>query len=58
MQPIVNDTEDLFYGVIEDGTLIMSTNWKAPKWRIFSVDLKNPGRDAWERNRSDERRFV
>lgn len=48
VQPIVNDTESLFMGEVQAGTLIVGTNWKAPKWRIFSVDLKNPARDAWK----------
>jgi prolyl oligopeptidase len=48
VQPIVNDTESLFMGEVQAGTLIIGTNWKAPKWRIFSVDLKNPVRDAWK----------
>ena len=48
IKPIVNDTEALFYGQIEAGTLIVGTNWKAPKWRVFSVDLKNTARDAWK----------
>jgi prolyl oligopeptidase len=48
VQPIVNDTDSLFSGQIEDGRLIVSTNWKAPKWRIFLVDLKNPRRDDWK----------
>jgi prolyl oligopeptidase len=48
VQPIVNDTESLFMGEVQAGTLIIGTNWKAPKWRIFSVDLKNPARDAWK----------
>jgi prolyl oligopeptidase len=48
VKPIVNDTEALFMGQIEAGKAIVSTNWKAPKWHIFSVDLKNPARDAWK----------
>jgi prolyl oligopeptidase len=28
-------------------TLYLRTNWKAPKWRVIAVDLKNPGRDHW-----------
>ena len=48
MQPIVNDTDSLFMGEIEDGKAILGTNWKAPKWHVYSVDLKNPARDAWK----------
>ena len=48
VQPIVNDTDSLFMGEIEDGKAILGTNWKAPKWHVYSVDLKNPARDAWK----------
>jgi prolyl oligopeptidase len=48
VQPIVNDTESLFMGEVEAGKAIIGTNWKAPKWHIYSVDLKNPSRDAWK----------
>jgi prolyl oligopeptidase len=48
VRPIVNDTDALFFGQIEDGKLFLRTNWKAPNWHIFSVDLKNPGRDSWK----------
>lgn len=48
VRPIVNDTEALFYGEIQDGKLIVGTNWKAPKWHVFSVDLKDPRRDVWK----------
>src|SRR3984885_10074085 len=44
VQPIVNDAESLFMGEIEDGKAIIGTNWKAPKWHIYMVDLKNPAR--------------
>src|SRR3984885_5968978 len=47
VKAIVNDLDSLFYGDLEGGTLYIYTNWKAPRWHIFSVDLKNPGRDAW-----------
>jgi prolyl oligopeptidase len=48
VKPIVNDTDSLFGGEIQAGKAIISTNWKAPKWHIYSVDLKNPSRDAWK----------
>jgi prolyl oligopeptidase len=48
VQPIVNDTESLFFGQIEDGKLFVRTNWKAPKWHIFFVNLADPRRDAWK----------
>lgn len=48
VQPIVNDTESLFMGEVENGKAILGTNWKAPKWHIYSVDLQNPARSAWK----------
>jgi prolyl oligopeptidase len=48
VKPIANDADALFYGQIEDGSLILRTNWKAPKWHIFSVDLDNTRREAWK----------
>jgi prolyl oligopeptidase len=47
VKAIVNDSNSLFYGDIEGGPLYVMTNWKAPHWHIYSVDLKNPARDAW-----------
>jgi prolyl oligopeptidase len=48
VKPIVNDTDSLFMGEIQAGKAIIGTNWKAPKWHIYSIDLKNPSRDAWK----------
>jgi prolyl oligopeptidase len=48
VKPIVNDTEALFGGEIQAGKAVVATNWKAPKWHIYLVDLKNPARDAWK----------
>jgi len=47
VKAIVNDLDSLFFGDIEGGRLYMTTNWKAPRWHIYSVDLKNPVREAW-----------
>ena len=47
VKAISNDLDSLFFGDIEGGTLYIMTNWKAPHWHIYSVDLKNPARDAW-----------
>jgi prolyl oligopeptidase len=48
VQPIVNDTESVFFGQIEDGKLFVRTNWKAPKWHIFYINLADPRRDVWK----------
>jgi prolyl oligopeptidase len=48
LKTVVNDVPSLFYGEIEGGALFISTNWKAPHWHLFRVDLKNPAREAWK----------
>ena len=45
--PVVNDLEALFFGGVAGDTLFLRTNWKAPFWRVFGVDLKKPARDFW-----------
>jgi prolyl oligopeptidase len=49
---LVKDLEAAFYpgggeSAIVGDTLYLRTNWKAPKWRVIAVDLKNPNRDRW-----------
>ncbi len=44
---IVNDVDAAFYTYFAGDKLYLRTNWKAPKWRILEVDLKNPARDKW-----------
>jgi prolyl oligopeptidase len=48
VRPLVNDTDSLFFGEAQAGRLILYTNWKAPKWHIFSVDLNDPRRESWK----------
>jgi prolyl oligopeptidase len=48
IRPIVNDTEALFVGDISSGQLFITTNWKAPHWHVYRVDLDHPARDAWK----------
>jgi prolyl oligopeptidase len=45
--PIVNDVQAAFFGEIADDRMFLRTNWKAPKWRILEVNLKEPARDKW-----------
>ena len=43
--PIVTIVKDLpaaFFGQIAGDRMYVRTDWKAPKWRIMEVDLKNP----------------
>ena len=45
--PVVNDVPAAFFGQIAGDKMYLHTNWKAPKWRVLEVDLKNPARDKW-----------
>jgi prolyl oligopeptidase len=44
---VVKDVESAFNGQIAGTHMYVRTNWKAPKWRIMEVDLKNPAMDKW-----------
>ncbi|HET6843211.1 MAG TPA: prolyl oligopeptidase family serine peptidase [Candidatus Angelobacter sp.] len=44
---IVNDIEATFSGEIIGDKLYIRTNWKAPKYRLMEVDLKDPAREKW-----------
>lgn len=44
---IVNDIEATFSGEIVGDKLYIRTNWKAPKYRLMEVDLKDPAREKW-----------
>ena len=46
--PIVNDIQASFNPIFAGDTLYMLTNWKAEKWRVLAVDLKNPARENWK----------
>jgi prolyl oligopeptidase len=52
VKQLVNDVDSLFQGEIQDGKVFVSTNWKAPRWHVYSVDLGNPGKvtakDTWK----------
>jgi prolyl oligopeptidase len=47
----VKDFPAAFFGQIGGDHMYLRTNWKAPKWRILEVDLKNPAmiqdKDKW-----------
>ena len=47
MTPIVNDVEAKFQPSVAGDHLYLLTNWKAPRYRVLDVDLKNPKREAW-----------
>ena len=44
---IVKDIPAAFYGQIAGDRMYVRTNWKAPKWRVMEVDLKNPAVEKW-----------
>src|SRR4029077_7411394 len=44
---IVKDFPAAFFGQIAGDRMYVRTDWKAPKWRIMEVDLKNPAMDKW-----------
>jgi prolyl oligopeptidase len=48
VKPIVNDTESVFFGEIQDGKAFIQTNWKAPHWRVLSADLNDLSKSAWK----------
>jgi prolyl oligopeptidase len=45
--PIAEGEDALFSGEAARGTLYLLTNWQAPRYRLFAVDLARPGRDGW-----------
>jgi prolyl oligopeptidase len=44
---LVKDVPAVFNGQIAGTHMYVRTNWKAQKWRIMEVDLKNPAMDKW-----------
>ncbi|MBZ5504777.1 MAG: prolyl oligopeptidase family serine peptidase [Acidobacteriia bacterium] len=44
---IVKDVLSSFNGQIAGDHMYVRTNWKAPKWRVMEVDLKNPAIEKW-----------
>src|SRR3989441_3599009 len=46
--PVAEKIDALFQGEVVDGTLYLLTNWEAPRYRLFAVDPKKPGRAAWK----------
>src|ERR1700686_989479 len=47
MVTVVKDIHAAFLPEIEGDRMFVQTNWKAPKWRIMEVDLKNPSPERW-----------
>lgn len=45
--PVIRDLDGFFGGDVVGDRLYVRTNWKAPKSRILSVDLKDPAPERW-----------
>ena len=46
--PIAEGIDAIFGGEVVGDTLYLLTNWEAPRYRLFAVDLRHPARDAWK----------
>jgi prolyl oligopeptidase len=44
---LVKDVLSSFSGQIAGDLMYVRTNWKAPKWRVMEIDLKNPAIEKW-----------
>src|SRR6266850_2128129 len=45
--PVAEGIDALFQGEVVGETLYLMTNWEAPRYRLFAVDLKKPQRENW-----------
>jgi prolyl oligopeptidase len=45
--PLITDQAAHFRGWVGDDTLLVTTDWKAPKGRVLAIDLKDPAPDKW-----------
>ena len=45
---VAEKIDALFQGEVIDGTLYLLTNWEAPRYRLFAVDPRKPGRADWK----------
>jgi prolyl oligopeptidase len=45
--PVVNDQNSLFFPSWGGDALFLQTNWKAPLWHVYTVDLKNLSHENW-----------
>jgi len=46
--PVIEGEEALSEGISAGDTLYLLTNFRAPRYRIVKVDLKNPSRERWQ----------
>ncbi len=45
--PVAEKIDAIFQGEVVGETLYLLTNWEAPRYRLFAVDLKDPRRESW-----------
>ncbi len=45
---LAEDGEFSYSGEIVDGVLYLLTNWGAPRYRLFAVDVRRPRREDWK----------
>jgi prolyl oligopeptidase len=45
---VVNDLPSTFFPSLAGDRLYLGTNWKAPHWRVFSVNPAAPQREHWQ----------
>ncbi len=45
---VVNDLPAPFFPTLAGDRLYLRTNWKAPHWRVYSVDPAAPQRERWQ----------
>jgi prolyl oligopeptidase len=46
--PVAEGLDAIFQGEVVGDTLYMLSNWEAPRYRLFAVDLKRPQREHWK----------
>jgi prolyl oligopeptidase len=47
IRTVVKDVDAHFRPVFVGDRLIVQTDWKAPRWRVVEVDLKDPDPEGW-----------
>jgi prolyl oligopeptidase len=48
IKPIIKDMASRFLADIGGDTLFVQTNWNAPNGRVFTIDIRNLGREHWK----------
>ncbi len=46
--PVAQGIDALFSGEVVGDTLYLLTNWQAPRFRLFAVDVRHPERERWK----------